>query len=63
MSYDQAKIYCSENIISNIIRLNENYHLTSEEIKDIDEHIEDGVTTYLLTKYPMTETQVVNKAL
>jgi hypothetical protein len=63
MSYDQTKIYCSENLISNIIRLNETYHLNSAEIKLIDEHIEDGISPYLLTKYPMTESVVINKAL
>lgn len=63
MSYDQTKIYCSENIICNIIRLNESLHLNSDQIKMIDSHIEDGVTPYLLTKFPMTETVVVNKAL
>lgn len=63
MSYDQTKIYCSENIICNIIRLNESLHLNSDQIKMIDNHIEDGVAPYLLTKFPMTETMVVNKAL
>jgi hypothetical protein len=43
--------------------LNEKYKLNAKEIKMIDEHIEDGVSPYLLTKYPMTETQTVNKAL
>jgi hypothetical protein len=63
MSYDQAKIYCSENMIRNIIRLNSAYSLNSKEVQWIDEHIEEGVTAYLLAKYPMTETQVVNNAL
>lgn len=29
----------------------------------IDDHINSGVTEYLLTKYPMTEINIVNKAL
>ena len=45
------------------MRLNETYHLNSHQVKMIDEHINDGVTTYLLTKFPMTESVVVNKAL
>jgi|688.fasta_scaffold683915_2 hypothetical protein len=63
MSYDQAKIYCSENILTNIVQLNESYNLSSQEIRLIDDHIENGIAPYLLSKYPMTETQIVNKAL
>lgn len=50
-------------MISNIIRLHEKFHFSSKEVRIIDEHINDGVSLYLLSKYPMTETQTINKTL
>jgi hypothetical protein len=32
MNYEQAKIYCSENIFKNIVILSQKYNLRAEEI-------------------------------
>jgi hypothetical protein len=63
MSYEQAKIYCSENIFKNIVRLSEKYRLSDKELKLIDDHIKDGVLKYLATKYPQTDSTLANKKL
>lgn len=63
LTYEQAKVYCSQNILSNIAALVAKYHLTSQELREIDEFIRDDVLDLLLKKYPMTESIVVNRAL
>jgi hypothetical protein len=35
------------------VRLNNTYRLDAGDIRVIDEHMEEGVTPYLLAKYPM----------
>jgi putative flippase GtrA len=42
-TYEQAKIYCSENILSNLAALVNRYKLTSAELKEVDEFIRDDV--------------------
>jgi hypothetical protein len=63
MSFEQAKIYCSENIFKNIVRLSQKYRLSDLELKLIDNHIKDGVLKYLAAKYPLTDSTLVNKKL
>jgi hypothetical protein len=63
MSYEQAKIYCSENIFKNIVRLRKKYCLSDLELKLIDDHIKDGVLKYLAAKYPQTDSTLANKKL
>ncbi len=55
MNFDQAKIYCSENIFKNIVLLSEKYLLGKKEMEMIDKHIKKGVLNYLLAKYPSTD--------
>jgi hypothetical protein len=55
MSFEQAKIYCSENIFKNIVRLSEKYRLSDLELELIDNHIKKGVLNYLAAKYPLTD--------
>jgi len=39
MNYEQAKIFCSEGILRNIVLLTKKYRLTKDQIKVIDDHI------------------------
>lgn len=39
------------------------YHLSPEDLREIDEFIRDDVLDYLLKKYPLTESIIVNQAL
>ena len=63
MSFEQAKIYCSENIFKNIALFSKKHQLSAAEMKTIDEHIKKGVLTYLSAKYPLTDSSEVNKKL
>jgi hypothetical protein len=63
MSFEQAKIYCSENLFKNIVRLSEKYRLSDLELELIDNHIKKGVLNYLAAKYPLTDSTIVNKKL
>jgi hypothetical protein len=63
MSFEQTKIYCSENVFKNIARLSKKYSLNEMEMEMIDSHIKNGVLTYLATKYPLTESNFVNKKM
>lgn len=63
MSFEQAKVYCSENIFKNIVNLNKSYSLSSKEFETIDNHIKTGVLNYLATKYPLTDSTDINKKL
>ena len=55
MRFEQAKVYCSENIFKNLVRLNQRYQFSAEEFKLIDEHIKEGIMSYLQRKYPSTD--------
>lgn len=63
LSYEQAKISCSEGILRNVVLLTEKYELSREQIKLINQDIEQNIVKYLKRKYPMTESTDVNKAL
>lgn len=63
MSYEQVKIYCSENILKNIVTLSSQYILSPEELELIDSHLKKGVLSYLAAKYPLTDSNEINKKL
>lgn len=63
MSYEYAKIFCSEGILRNITLLTNKYRLNERQIRMIDEHIEEKIVPYMKKKYPMTESTDVNKAI
>ena len=63
MSFEQAKIYCSENILRNIVILAQRSGLSAKEIQIIDTHIKTNVIDYLDAKYPLTESTEINKKL
>ena len=63
MNYEQTKIYCSENIFRNIVILSSRYALSAAEIELIDDHIKNGMLTYLTAKYPLTDSNEINKKL
>jgi len=55
MSFEQAKIYCSENILKNIVILGQKVTLTDKDFEVMDAHIKTKVLDYLSAKYPMTD--------
>lgn len=63
LSYEQTKVCCSEGILRNIVLLVEKHRLPKEQIKIINHHIEQNIVKYLKRKYPMTESNDINKAL
>ena len=63
MSYEQVKIYCSENILKNIVTLSSQYTLSLDELELIDSHLKKGVLSYLAAKYPLTDSNEINKKL
>ena len=63
LSYEQAKVCCSEGILRNIVLLVQKYQLNKDHISEINSHIEVNVVPYLKRKYPMTESSDVNKSL
>jgi hypothetical protein len=63
MNFEQTKIYCSENIFKNIVVLGSKYTLSAEEMELIDNHLKNGVLSYLAAKYPLTDSTEINKKL
>jgi hypothetical protein len=63
MTFEQAKIYCSENIIKNIVLLGQKVVLTDKDFEVMDKHIKTKVLDYLSAKYPMTDSAEANKRL
>ena len=63
MNFEQAKIFCSENIFKNMVILNKNYKLSAQEFEMLDSFIEKKVLHYLGKKYPLTQSVEVNKKL
>lgn len=63
MTFEQTKVFCSETIIGNIIRLTEKYRLEESHMSIINKHLSDNVLEYLQKKYPLTLSNDVNKAL
>ena len=63
MTFDQAKIFSSETILGNILRLTEKYKLGEDQVSAIDNHLKNNVLEYMAKKYPLTLSADVNKAL
>ena len=63
MNYEQAKIFCSENIFKNFVLLNQKYSLNAAEVELLDSYIEKKVLHYIGKKYPLTHSNEVNKKL
>ena len=63
MTFDQTKIFSSEIILGNLLKLTSKYTLSRDEIALIDTHLKHDVLGYMSKKYPMTEVADVNKAL
>jgi hypothetical protein len=63
MTYEQVRIFCSEGIIKNILRMTEVHGLSPAQIQLLDRHMDEKIIPYLEKKYPLTEESVVNKAL
>jgi hypothetical protein len=41
LTYEQLKVYCSENILKNIAVLTQKYRISADEFKEIDEFFRD----------------------
>jgi hypothetical protein len=63
MTFEQTKIFCSMNILYNLVKLNKSHEITSEVIEELDRHLKEEVLVHLQKKYPLTEEQAVNKSL
>lgn len=63
MSFENTKIYCSQQILKNLARLSEKYPLTAHHFAVIDRHLQGSVLEYMLQKYPMTLSQEINRNL
>lgn len=63
MTFSQTKIFCSENILKNIVNFSSSYLLNKDEIEMMDKHIAGEVVEYLEAKYPKTDSITVNKKL
>jgi hypothetical protein len=63
MTFEQAKVYSSENILKNIVILGQSVTLTDKDFETMDKHIKKKVLDYLSAKYPMTDSAEANKKL
>ena len=63
LTFENMKIYASEQILRNLVRLFENCQLKKNDLKTISHHLQNNILTYMWHKYPMTLSQEVNRAL
>jgi hypothetical protein len=63
LSFENTKIYSSQQILQNLARLCEKYNLQAKDFRVIDNHLEGNVLEYMLSKYPMTLCQEVSRNL
>ena len=63
MTFDQAKIYCCEEILRKISEHADTNELNAKFFKKIDDIMKDKIMPYLALKYPLNNTQNANRAL
>lgn len=63
MNFDQVKLFCSECILRNIIRLHIHRPLSGDDMKIINEDFKNNILAYMSERYPMTGEGEVNKKL
>ena len=63
MTFEQTKVFCSESVLRNLLRLTQKYKLTEGQVAEVNKHIGGEVLDYLMKKYPMTQSKDINKAL
>lgn len=63
MTYEQTKIFCSQEILKNIYSLSKEWKLTQSQMELINEHIEEKIVPYMQKKYPLTESIEINKTV
>ena len=63
MSLEYTKIFCSQCIVRNIFRLTQHFRLKNHQMRVLNEHISKDIVPYMQRKYPLTESQDVNKAI
>jgi hypothetical protein len=55
LSLNRASIFCSENILKNMINLHNHWPLNPNKIKMLDHYIHYELLPFLKTKYPMAD--------
>ena len=63
MSFQQAKVYCCQQILKNISSFAEKHEISSTVLSDLDKIMKKKVMPYLAQKYPLSETLNVNRSL
>lgn len=63
LSLEHSKIYSSEQILKNLVRLSEKHRLTARHFEIINNHLQRKLLDYMLNKYPMTLSQEVNRTV
>jgi hypothetical protein len=63
MTFENTKIYASEQIMRNLVRLCERFPLGKEEFRIFNQHLQSDTVSYMWHKYPMTVSQEVNRNL
>lgn len=61
LSVRQAKIFCAENVLKNIVYCSQQRKLTSEHLAVIDAFVAGSILPYLSQKYPVSETTDASK--
>ena len=63
LSFENTKVYCSQQMLQNLIKLSEAYKLQPYHFQQINDHLQQNVLEYMLSKYPMTSAQHINRNL
>ena len=54
MTFSEAKVFCSENILRNLNNLDDKWSLSGEELRALDRFVEEDILTYIASKYPLS---------
>jgi hypothetical protein len=63
MTFNEAKVFCSENILRNLNNLDDKLSLSGDELRSLDMFLEEDILTYIASKYPLSESSEVSKRL
>ena len=63
MTFEQAKVFCCEEILKNISEFGERHELTSDILNLSDKIMKEKVMPYLALKYPLNESTNMNRSL
>lgn len=63
MTFNEANVFCSENILRNLNNLDDKLSLSGDELRSLDMFLEEDILTYIASKYPLSESSEVSKRL